>query len=182
MEKIIEREDGTKKVVMEFDPKRKIVRKKRTKGIWVKYHSYPERSRTKQEFWKQTDINTIMAKYDKTGQVDPLVLRDMQFGDFSDGRSFAEMAMKVKDAHFEFQQLPSQLREHYDNDPAKLLDALNKPEERENLLKWGVIEPNEQDLARWAEQAEKQRAEADKQAEASKQAPVEEPIKEEAKS
>lgn len=134
-EVITEREDGTRRVSIVFDPDRVEIRRKRN---GLEYEYFPERSRTKPEFHREVNINRIMKKYHKTRQIDPLILRDMKFGDFANGNDFATMMMRVKDAHYEFDHLPSQVRNRFNNEPAQLLNFLADPANDGEAIELGL--------------------------------------------
>lgn len=45
--------------------------------------------------------------------------------------------MKAKDA---FMTLPSEVRRRFQNDPAELLEFIEKPENKEQCIKWGIFD------------------------------------------
>lgn len=106
--------------------------------------SFPEnepasRHRTKQEFWKDCDINHIMKKYRKTGILgDPLSYREGMYGDFSSGEDFASMMRKVADVQSIFAELPSHVRTRFANDPSRLIEFLVDPKNDEEAIKMGL--------------------------------------------
>lgn len=134
---ISERENGTRRVSLTFsDDVKEVRRKGRDRSVYVDY--YPERSKAKPEFAKDANINRLMAKYKRTGIIDPLIYRDMKYGDFASGSDFAEMAIKVTDAQEEFLSLPSHIRNRFQNNPVKLLDFLADPKNDEEAIKLGL--------------------------------------------
>ena len=96
------------------------------------------KSRTKQEFAKDADINNIMAKYIKTGLV-PVSTRQPTYGDFSDGGDFRSILDRVMAAEEDFQSLPSDLRSQFNNNPAELLDFLSDPANQQEAIDLGII-------------------------------------------
>jgi len=134
---ISDRPDGSRRVSLVFDSA-VVEQRRKSNDRKVFYDYYPERSKTKSEFHKDSNINRIMAKYKRTRTFDPLILRDMKYGDFASGSDFAEMSMKVLDANFEFMNLPANVRSRFDNDPGQLLDFLADPANNEESIKLGL--------------------------------------------
>lgn len=89
-------------------------------------------SYTKQSFAKETDINFLMERYKKTGQVPATDNRVPEYG-YAPSQDFQEALEIVQNARTMFSELPSQVRQGFDNDPVKLLafveDPANGPEE-----------------------------------------------------
>jgi len=98
-----------------------------------------EERRTKQEFKDQCDINLIMARYQRTGQLPASAMSAaMRYGDFSQIPSFHEMHDRVMAATDLFNQLPARVRKQYGNDPGAFLAASQTPEGAELLVKLGL--------------------------------------------
>lgn len=98
-------------------------------------------SRTKQSFSKDADINTIMAKYYKTGLlVDPTVVssRRPMFGDFSDIGDFHALQLRIASVENRFNLLPSVVRNRFKNDPSLLLSFLADPNNDDEAVKLGL--------------------------------------------
>lgn len=108
-----------KKVLNAFDRNR--VRKK-VKG----------KSKTEQHHAKSCNINTIMARYRKTGLIDHIKHHEPRFGDVS-GADFQAAAILVADQVSIFEELPAHVRAFYENDPALYLTALETDEGIEEL-------------------------------------------------
>lgn len=97
---------------------------------------------TKQSFAKECDINTILAKYLKTGQIEHVNRAAGTFSDLPPTSDYQEALNMVIQAETAFQALPSQLREHFDNDPALFLAGLSDTSGKydEMLRQHGVID------------------------------------------
>lgn len=94
---------------------------------------------TKSEFAKDCDINVIMARYKKTGQLPQSAMSaQARFGDFSQVPSFQEMQDRVIAAHEMFAALPAQVRKEFDNDPGQFIAAADTPQGCELLVKLGL--------------------------------------------
>jgi len=98
-----------------------------------------EESRVKQAFRKECNINTIVQKARK-GQVVSVNRKQPMFGDFTKAVDFQEMQNQIIDARAAFMQLPSKIRERFQNDPAKLLQFMENPENHEEAIRLGLLE------------------------------------------
>lgn len=100
-----------------------------------------EKSRTKQSFAEETDINAIMRKYLSSGIMPHIASSPPRYGDFSSAGDYLESMNKVKDAEQRFADLPSNVRDHVDNDPAKLLELAYDESRRDELVELGLLPP-----------------------------------------
>lgn len=97
-------------------------------------------SRTSQEFAEEADINNIMARYIKTGTIPVFVDRMSIEGD-QHSMSFHEMMNVVATANSSFMQLPSAIREFFDNDASKFVDFASDKANAAQLREWGMLSP-----------------------------------------
>jgi len=107
------------------------------------YTAVGETSRTQQSFRDETDINNIMAKYQKTGLIDHVNEHGASYGDQPAAADFHEAMNLVANTKSMFEELPSATREDFDNDPSKFLDFIADEERRETLLKTKKINPED---------------------------------------
>lgn len=84
-----------------------------------------EESRTKQEMGAACDINNIMRKYEKTGEIDHMSLKPPKYGDFTSTMSFQEARNNVIAATQAFEKLPHEIRTFFENDPANMVDFMS---------------------------------------------------------
>ena len=77
-------------------------------------------SLTEQHHKPHVDINNIMARYIKTGTLDHVRTYEGQYSELPEA-DFHDAATKVAEARSMFEELPSQMRKHFDNDPARFL-------------------------------------------------------------
>lgn len=96
-------------------------------------------SKTQQQYAKDQDINTIMARHAKgAGRFgrpvgDPNATAEMKFA-IVPSESFHDMLNKVTDVQNQFRDLPSRTRSRYGNDPyqwLRHLEALEKKADEE---------------------------------------------------
>ena len=101
-----------------------------------------EGGRTEQTHRDTCNINTIMQKAVSQG-VMPLNERiaKASYGDFTEVGSFQHMQNTVKQAESEFMALPSHIRSFFKNDPGKLIDFLQRPENKKQAILLGLIKP-----------------------------------------
>lgn len=103
---------------------------------------FTQPSRTKQDFADECNINRIMDKYATTGVVTHLAAGHPIYGDFSNVMDYRESLEVVMNAEERFMSMPSDLRKRFDNDPAKMIDFIMNPANREECVKLGFIVDN----------------------------------------
>lgn len=96
--------------------------------------------RTKQAFKAECDINQIMARYQKTGVLDFAAKHEPQYADCT-GADFQRGMEIIANAKSMFEDMPSKLRLRFENDPAKFLDFVQNPENREEARELGLLKP-----------------------------------------
>lgn len=97
-------------------------------------------SATRQEFKKETDINVIMKRAQKTGQITHVSGRMPFYGDATQITDYKSALDAIYQANETFMSLPSTLRNKFENDPAKLIAFLQDDKNRETAIEWGLIE------------------------------------------
>ena len=99
-------------------------------------------SRTKQSFKKKSNINNIIAKYNRTGilATTPGVTptRAPVFGDFTNAGTYMDQMIKITKFNEEFMALPSTLRNKFQNNPALLIDFLANPDNAVEAMELGL--------------------------------------------
>jgi len=56
------------------------------------------------------------------------------------GTEFMNAMLVVAEAKTRFAELPAEIRNRFENDPAKLLDFVHDPDNLEESIKWGFID------------------------------------------
>lgn len=94
------------------------------------------KSRTKQSFKADCDINNILKRFDKTGVLTHMNQRQPLYIDASEMLSYRDALNQVAQVNQHFEDLPSAIRAEFDNDPALYLDWVvsSTPEERQALV------------------------------------------------
>jgi len=100
---------------------------------------------TEQGHKKECDVNLIIQKYDRTGLINHVNSFEAMYGDVSsiDFRNALELNMKVGD---HFNELPSDIRKRFDNDPLAFLAFLENPKNYAESVELGLrrndVKPN----------------------------------------
>lgn len=103
--------------------------------------AFPEASLTKQADGPGVNLNTIMAKYQRTG-IEPVQKNLPNYGDFSARTTLHEALNLVRESENAFAALPSAIRDAVHNDPGELLDLVSDPEQRSRAIELGLIMPS----------------------------------------
>lgn len=101
--------------------------------------TFPENSLyTKQEFREESDINTIMAQYMRTGELPQINEAYPEYMDAT-GHDFTSHMNFIAGANSMFAELPSAIRNRFDNDPAAFLDFASNESNRLELAQMGLL-------------------------------------------
>jgi len=108
-------------------------------------HSYsltfPPNSRwTKQSFKDECDINTIMSRYQSTGELPDLREVAPQYLDAT-GFDFQAMQNQLVEAQSLFDALPSKIRSRFANDPGEFLAFVSDSSNHSELQSMGLLDP-----------------------------------------
>lgn len=96
---------------------------------------------TRQSELESTDINKIVARYERAGL--PLPTGESRFLDVSDMPDFRTALEQVQRASEYFMTLPAKSRAIFDNDPAIFLDRVNDPGALEQMVEAGIVPKGE---------------------------------------
>lgn len=120
---------------------------KRPNGSKRVYTKLTEPSKTDQSFKEMVDVNNIITRYRKTGQISHLRKNVGVFADVSKVPDLLTATVLVKDAQEAFMQLPSDIRQNFDNDPIKFFNYYHDEKNTEKLIEMGLIPKPEQQVA-----------------------------------
>jgi phage internal scaffolding protein len=109
-----------------------------------------------QHFKDECDINNILRQFNVTGLLPESPLSP-RYGDFTGISDYHSALNQVIAAEDEFMALPAQIRSRFDNDPAKLIDFLENPENKDEAIKLGLV--NSVELPQVAEVPQEKAAE-----------------------
>jgi phage internal scaffolding protein len=100
---------------------------------------FPENSPwTRQEFKAESDINTIMSRYQRTGELPQINVVAPQYLDVTE-MNFQDHMNQIREAQELFDQLPSQLRNRFQNDPGAFIDFCGDQNNHPELARMGLL-------------------------------------------
>lgn len=95
-------------------------------------------SKTKQSEGPQTDINTIVNRYLRSGELNHFNGRVPRYGDFSAMNDLQDQLNAVHEATDRFMALPATIRDAAGHDPVKFLEMLATEDGTELLIAAGL--------------------------------------------
>lgn len=95
-------------------------------------------SLTKQSFRDECDINTILKRFNVTGQL-PVGSVQPQYGDFSGVTDYQSALNAVMAAQDSFLALPAKLRARFDNDPALFVEFASDEANKDEMKALGLL-------------------------------------------
>jgi phage internal scaffolding protein len=98
-------------------------------------------SRTLQSSAAETNINTIMRKYEKTGIIDHKAKYAGRYGEAPEKTDFHEAMVLIADANTMFNDLPASIRSDFKNDPGEFLAFVSDDENLDQMVEMGLIDP-----------------------------------------
>lgn len=99
-----------------------------------------EPSMSHQQFKDECDINKIINKYKKTGEITHLNRKRGAYADISNFTSYQESLDTIIKADHAFSTLSSDVRKKFNNDPAELIKFLADPKNNQEAVKLGLKE------------------------------------------
>lgn len=112
---ITERDNGTRRVQLQLKPGSKV----------------------EQSHRDMCNINQIMKKVNRTGLF-PARQDVPTYGDFTGATDFQDAIDRIQKAEDDFLALPSGVRKRFENDPGKLIDFLENPENEAEAVQMGL--------------------------------------------
>lgn len=101
----------------------------------------PEGGRTKQSFADDANINVLVKRW-LGGVPIPEPKNPGMYGDFSEIGTYFEAQNMVGEAMEHFMLLPAEIRQEFDNDPGKMIEFLEDPENAERAEELGLVAPS----------------------------------------
>lgn len=96
---------------------------------------------TKQSDAKDCDINVLFKRFEKTGQLPDMIVRDGHYGDFTDVPTLQEAIELSRLANEQFMALNADLRTRFEGDPVKFYEFCNDPKNVDEMEKLGLLKP-----------------------------------------
>lgn len=97
-----------------------------------------EPTRAQQHHKDECDINVILERFGKTGQL-PVNAISGQYGDFSGVYDYHSAMNAIIAADSEFDALPAQLRARFDNEPNNLINFLRDEKNTQEAIELGLL-------------------------------------------
>ncbi len=98
----------------------------------------PEPTLAQQQFRDEADINTILERFGRTGEL-VVPVNVPQFGDYSEVVDYHSAMNMVIEAQDSFDRLPAKIRAEFDNDPGKFVDFVMDDNNRDKAVEMGLI-------------------------------------------
>ena len=98
-----------------------------------------EASATEQAHARETDINVIMDRAKQTGVLPQGTGPSAFYGDLTDMPTYLEAQIIVANANQAFAEMPSELRDRFNNDPSKLLAFMDNPDNAAEAERLGLV-------------------------------------------
>lgn len=96
-----------------------------------------EESLTQQDDAKDADINVIVGRFLKTGQLPQVTLAPLH-GNFLSAPDFREIQERLRTANEAFAQVPAEIRKRFGNDPAEFIAFASDEKNLDELRKLGL--------------------------------------------
>lgn len=96
---------------------------------------------TRQEFADECDINTLMARYEKSGVINHIARSQGNYFDASDVPDLAAALAIVAHAEDAFMRLPAKSRAEFDNDAIRWTEFAGDPANIGKMREWGLAPP-----------------------------------------
>lgn len=130
-----------------FSPRKKIIKNVTLPDGRIRRQVYVENdepSLTDQSQLKSTDVNEIVARYQRTGELTHMAKHRGVYADISEFTDLHTALSQVRKAQEGFESLPAQLRAKFHNDPVEFVQYLQDPKNLEESIDLGLrdVAPN----------------------------------------
>lgn len=99
---------------------------------------------TKQSHKEECDINRILKQFKRTGIITHVQNARPQYTDLPDDIDFQNAMNTIIIAQETFENLPSKVRDHYQNDPQRFLAAFQDEKQHAQLEDFGLLRRREE--------------------------------------
>ena len=98
----------------------------------------PEETRTEQHHKEAASVTNILKQYDKTGILTNVNQAKAMYGDFTEVNEYQESLNLVIRAQDAFDEMPSDIRKRFHNDPGEFLEFVTNPANQEEMVTLGL--------------------------------------------
>lgn len=102
-------------------------------------------SLTQENLSEETNINTIMSRYKKTGVLPEKNGMEPRYGDFTGYQDYHQSMNAILKAQDSFMTIPAEIRARFGNDPGKFLEFCQNPDNQDEMIDMGLAERVEPD-------------------------------------
>ncbi len=102
-------------------------------------------SLTQEQFAEESEINNIIRSHDRNGVIEHINRGNAIYGDFSGITDFSEALDQIREAQNEFMNIPSEIREKFQNDAGQFFKFASNPENIQELREMGLAYPEQSD-------------------------------------
>lgn len=96
-------------------------------------------SMAKQSFQDECDINQILKRWRKSGELTHLATVQPTYGDFTNATDYLTATLAVQQAQADFDSLSARIRARMQNDPGVLLDFIADPANEAEAIELGLL-------------------------------------------
>jgi phage internal scaffolding protein len=100
-------------------------------------------SMTQQHFAEESEINNILRTYDRNGVIEHIHRGNAIYADFSNITDLSDALHQIKEAQEEFLNIPSEIREKFQNDAGKFFKFASDPANLKELREMGLANPEQ---------------------------------------
>lgn len=100
---------------------------------------------TDQSQAKDCDVNVIVERFMKTGELPNMISQNPEYGDFSTPNDYQESLNLVIKAQEQFESLNARIRAQFNNDPAAFLEFATDPKNVDAMVDMGLASPRQPD-------------------------------------
>ena len=97
-------------------------------------------SLTQQSHAQAADVRNIIKQYDRTGLIANVNKGIAQYGDYSEINEYAEALNMVREANESFAEIPSHIREQFNNNAGLFFEFATDPKNSEKMMEMGLKE------------------------------------------
>lgn len=128
----------------------------RRMGLRCKFHG---ETMTRKDAQDECNVNKIIEKFVRTGNLTHVTSFNGQYGDFSQITDYAGALNQIIEMEDQFRNLPSKVRNRFKNDPQALLSFLDDDKNYDEAIELGLIEKDKALAYQVKKQKAKEKAE-----------------------
>lgn len=104
---------------------------------------FTDPSLAKQSFLEETNINTIMAKFEQNGLLDHVNTHKGDYGNFIGYPDYQTALNQISEAEVAFATIPAKIRAMFNNSPLQFLEFAQNPDNLDQMIGMGLAPKRE---------------------------------------